>query len=110
MITLIVLILSFAIIIIRLSRHREKFLLLEEILPEANVIDQEEGIVEFKRIRFVLGASNLALRKKLIDSLELYQLSGSFIVDLKYDNQIIIRKESDLSRGPDEIDQSLRRN
>ncbi|OGC41275.1 hypothetical protein A2Y85_00740 [candidate division WOR-3 bacterium RBG_13_43_14] len=110
MITIIVLLLAGTIIILRLSRHREKCILLEEVIPDASIIDQEEGIIEYNGIRFILGVNNLELRKRLIDSLELFNLSGSFTVDLKFDNQIIIRKESGLNNGSDENGTSLRRN
>jgi hypothetical protein len=109
-ITIVVLLLASTIIIIRLTRQPEKYLLLDEVIPEANIVDREEGIIEFSGIRFILGVNDLRLRKSLIDSLELYKLSGSFIVDLRFDNQIIIKKESDRSCGPDKINVSLRRN
>ncbi len=110
MIAIIVLLLAGIIIILRLSRPQERYILLEEVIPEAGIVSQEEGIIEFKGIRFILGVNNLALRKRLIDSLELYKLIGSFIVDLKFDNQIIIRKESGPLRKPDMNGGAVRRN
>ncbi len=110
MITVIILLLAAAIIVMRLSRHRERFLLLEEVIPRANIVDREEGIIDHNGTRFIVGVSNLEFRRHLIDSLELLGFGESFTVNLKFNKQIIISKESGPKNVPEKNDASLRRN
>ena len=110
MITIIVLLLACTIIVVRLSRHREDYVLLAEVIPDAAVISQEEGIIDYNNIRFILGVNNLKFKKVLIDSLELFKLIGAFTVDLRFDNQIIIKKGSGLLKRSEMNDTAVRRN
>ncbi|MEO0225473.1 MAG: hypothetical protein ABIL05_00820 [candidate division WOR-3 bacterium] len=57
-----------------------------------NTIDSSSGIYEYAGKRLIIGGGNLVERKKLIDSLQLLDLPPDFEIDLRFKNQIILKK------------------
>ncbi len=77
--------------VVWLLRHREKYITLEEVIPGAQIVSQEEGIIELNGVRFILGTHDLGTRKHLIKSLNLDALEGPCVVDLRFNTQVIIK-------------------
>lgn len=77
--------------VVWLLRHREKYITLEEVIPGAHILSQEEGIIEYNGVQFILGTHDLKTRKYLIRSLNLDALKGPCVVDLRFNTQVIIK-------------------
>jgi len=84
------------IVVVQLTKTRETYITLEQVIPQARIISQEEGIVEYKGIEFMLGVHDLKKRKHLIESLNLLELQGPCVVDLRFKTQVVIRQEPGL--------------
>lgn len=84
------------IVVVQLAKTRETYITLEQVIPQARIISQEEGIVEYKGIEFILGVHDLRKRKYFIESLNLLELQGPYIVDLRFKTQVVIRQEPGL--------------
>ncbi|MCK4251037.1 hypothetical protein KAX97_06295 [candidate division WOR-3 bacterium] len=80
-----------AIFLVGLLKNRDTYICLAEVIPEARIISQEDGIIEYKGIQYILGVNDLKKRKHLIESLRLLDLESPCIVDLRFDTQIIIK-------------------
>lgn len=74
-----------------LLRRRDTYITLEEVIPAGEVISQEEGLVRYKGVKYVLGTNDLKEKKRLIEKLNLLEVEGTLVVDLSYKGQIIIR-------------------
>jgi hypothetical protein len=61
------------------------------VIPGATVVSQEDGIVEYKGKRFILGSTRFAEKKKFIEHLRLLKLTDSVEIDMRFDSQIIFR-------------------
>jgi hypothetical protein len=85
-----------AIVIVQLVKTRETFIVLEEVIPQARILSQEEGIVEYKGIEYVLGVHDLLRKKRLIESLDLLDIPGPCVVDLRFKTQVVIKQEPGL--------------
>lgn len=75
-----------------LFKQKEKYISLTEVIPEAKIISETEGIVEYKGVTYFLGTNDLKKKKELIESLNLLNLENSLEIDLRFSRQIIIRK------------------
>ncbi|MGB3478081.1 MAG: hypothetical protein WBB67_02860 [bacterium] len=84
------------IVVVQLAKTRETYITLEQVISQARIISQEEGIVEYKGIEFMLGVHDLKKRKHLIESLNLLELQGPCVVDLRFKTQVVIRQEPGL--------------
>jgi hypothetical protein len=84
------------IVVVQIAKTRETYITLEQVIPQARIISQEEGIVEYKGIEFMLGVHDLKKRKHLIESLNLLELQGPCVVDLRFKTQVVIRQEPGL--------------
>jgi hypothetical protein len=71
---------------------REKYIVLEEVIPQARIISQEEGIIEYKGIEFICGVNELSQKKHLIELLNLLELQNPCVVDLRFRTQVIVRE------------------
>lgn len=71
---------------------KEEYLRLNEVIPEAKIISETEGIVEYQGDLYILGLNDLKKKRELISKLDLLNLEGSFEIDLRYRRQVIIRK------------------
>lgn len=58
---------------------------------QLEVLDQSAGVFQGQGKQFILDGGNLALKKRLIDSLKLLALPAGVVVDLTYRNQVIVR-------------------
>lgn len=77
--------------VVWLLRHKEKYITLEEVIPGAQIVSQEEGIIEYNGVWFILGTHDLKTRKHLIRSLNLVDLDSPCVVDLRFNTQVIIK-------------------
>lgn len=84
------------IVVVQIAKTRETYITLEQVIPQSRIISQEEGIVEYKGIEFMLGVHDLKKRKHLIESLNLLELQGPCVVDLRFKTQVVIRQEPGL--------------
>ena len=92
--------------VVWLLRHKEKYITIEEVIPGAHIVSQEEGIIEYKGVRFILGTHDLARRRYLIKSLNLVDLEGPCVVDLRFNSQVIIKGGPSLNTdkpGPEDM-------
>ena len=88
---IVIVVIMCAILIYLLVGHKEHYILLSEVIPRARIISQEEGIIEYDGVQYILGTHGLKKKKHLIESLNLLALEDSFIVDLRFNKQIIIK-------------------
>lgn len=79
------------ILILRIVKREERYILLSEVIPQARIVSQEDGIIEYKGVRYILGTNDLKRKQSLIKSLNLLSLEDSFVVDLRFNRQIIIK-------------------
>ena len=87
------------VIVIRYTGPREQYITLQEVISGARIISYEEGIIESKGVRFILGTHDLKKRKNIIEYLDLRNLKASCIVDLRFDTQVIIKEGSGIHDG-----------
>ncbi|KPJ72407.1 hypothetical protein AMJ52_06405 [candidate division TA06 bacterium DG_78] len=66
------------------------------MIPQARIVSQEEGILEYQGVHYILGTHDLKRKQSLIRSLDLLSLKDSFIVDMRFNRQIIIRIDKNL--------------
>ena len=92
MILITILFVASIISVVWLLRQKERYITLEEVIPGARIVSQEEGIIEYNGVQFILGTHDLKKRKRLIESLKLIDLDSSCVVDLRFNTQIIIRR------------------
>lgn len=92
MIAFAILVVVGVILTLRLFMNRESYITLEEVIPGARIISHEDGTIEYGELQFLLGTHNLKQRKHLIELIDLLQIEGPCIVDLRFDTQIVIRK------------------
>jgi len=65
---------------------------LKEVLPEAQIISESEGIIEYGGKKFILGQNDFKRKKEIIYKLDLLKLPGHLEIDLRFDRQVIVRK------------------
>jgi hypothetical protein len=87
------------IVIVQLTKGKETCIVLEEVIPQARILSQEEGIVEYKGIEYHLGVHDLKKKKQLIESLDLLNIPGPCIVDLRFKTQVVIKQEPVLKKA-----------
>ena len=92
MIAGVILIVTIVILVILMTRKRETYIVLGEVIPHARVVSHEDGIIEYDDIYFILGTHDLYMRKYRVEKLLSEGLVGPCIVDLKFDTQVIIKK------------------
>ena len=106
MIVITILFVASIISVVWLLRQKEKYITLEEVIPGARTLSQEEGIIEYNGVQFILGTHDLRKRKHLIESLNLIDLDSSCVVDLRFNTQIIIKGGPSLNPykpGPEDM-------
>jgi hypothetical protein len=95
----VLLILVATVVVIALTRGREKYITLDEVISGSRVVSLDEGIVEYNGSYFLLGTHDLKRRKYLIELLDLLKLENPSVVDLRFDTQIIIKEGSGAYSG-----------
>lgn len=66
--------------------------MLDEVIPGGRIVSQEEGIIEYQDVRYIVGTHDLMRRKNLIERLKLLDLEGPATVDVRFDTQVIIKQ------------------
>jgi len=79
------------VFVFALLQKHEHYIMLEEVIPEGEVVSEEEGIVEYMGAQYMLGTNDLKMKKHLLEKLNLLEMGESVIVDMRYTGQIIIR-------------------
>jgi len=74
-------------------RSRDGYISLAEVIPEARIVSYEDGIVEYKGKKFILGLDNLKKKKEFIQSLKLLELKDTVEIDMRFSSQIILRRK-----------------
>jgi len=74
-----------------LRKKEEKIITIYDVIPEAKVLSEVDGIIEYQGVRFYLGTGRLNEKMAYIDSLKLYELGDRMEVDMRFSRQIIIR-------------------
>ncbi|MDH4211836.1 MAG: hypothetical protein OEV79_10370 [candidate division WOR-3 bacterium] len=87
------LIIVFAILAFVLLRKREQYVMLEEVIPEGEVVSTVDGIVKYKGVQYILGTSDLRMKKHLLEKLNLLEIEETWVVDMRYRGQIILRNQ-----------------
>ena len=72
-------------------KKKEQFISINEVIPEAKVLSEADGIIEYKGVRLYLGTDRLSEKKALIESLKLCEFENLQEVDMRFSRQIIIR-------------------
>jgi hypothetical protein len=88
------LIIVFAILAFVLLRKREQYVMLEEVIPGGDVVSTVDGIVKYKGVQYMLGTSDLRMKKHLLEKLNLLEIEETWVVDMRYRGQIILRSEN----------------
>lgn len=84
------------IITVQLAKAKETYITLEEVIPQARILSHEEGIVEYRGVEYILGVTSLVEKKRLIESLDLLNIPGPCVVNLRFKKQVIIIQEPGL--------------
>lgn len=79
-----------------LLRKREEYVVLNEVIPGGEIISEEDGIVEYKGVRYVLGTNDLKKKMRLLERLNLLEIEETLVVDLSYSGQIILKAKEGL--------------
>jgi len=72
-------------------RKREKYIALNEVIPEAHIVSESEGIVEYNGKRFIMGLNDLNKKRELINLLRLDTIPDYTVIDMRFRRQIIVR-------------------
>jgi hypothetical protein len=75
--------------------RKADYLALTEVIPQARIISEEDGIIEYQGTQYLLGRKDLSRKKRLIDSLDLLNPAENAEVDLRFAGQVIIRKRKE---------------
>ncbi len=71
------------------------YLLLGEVVPQAKIRSETEGIIELEGMTIYLGRNDLKRKQFLIDSLDLLASSGCTEIDMRFAGQIILRRKEE---------------
>jgi hypothetical protein len=67
--------------------------MLEEVIPEGEVVSAVDGIIEYKGVQYILGTTDLRKKRHLLDKLNLLEVEEIGVIDMRYRGQIILRNE-----------------
>ncbi|UCG30634.1 MAG: hypothetical protein JSV53_01795 [candidate division WOR-3 bacterium] len=79
-----------------LLQKREQYVMLEEVIPEGNVVSRVDGIVEYKGVQYILGTNDLKMKKYLLEKLNLLDVEEVVVIDMRFRGQIILRNRNSL--------------
>lgn len=91
-ILLIVIILILQFIIFAFAKDKKQYINLKEVLPEAQIVSETEGIIEYEGKKFILGYNDFKRKKDIINKLNLLKLQGNLEIDLRFNRQVIVRE------------------
>jgi hypothetical protein len=75
---------------------------LEEVIPKGKILSQEEGIVEYNDVYYIMGTHDLKERKHRLEMLNLIDLEAGYTVDLRFDSQVILKRDQIRGSDPQE--------
>jgi hypothetical protein len=67
--------------------------MLEEVIPEGEVVSAVDGVVKYKGAQYILGTTDLETKKHLLEKLKLLEIEETLVIDMRYRGQIILRDE-----------------
>jgi hypothetical protein len=74
------------------TRKSKGYITLKEVIPDARIVSETEGIIEYGGKKFILGQSGFKEKRELINHLHLTEMAGVSEIDMRFDKQIIVRK------------------
>jgi hypothetical protein len=96
MIVVLLLIIVGVVFVFGLLRKREEYVVLSEVIPGGKIVSEEDGIIEYKGVRYILGTNDLRKKRRLLEKLNLLGIKETLVVDLSYRGQIILRDKKGL--------------
>jgi hypothetical protein len=66
---------------------------LEEVIPKGKILSREEGVVEYNDVYYIMGTRDLKERKYRLEILNLLDLEAGYTVDLRFDSQVILKRD-----------------
>jgi len=97
----------FIILVVIVTRSRERVMLLEEVLSDGRVISHEDGLIEWRGVYYLFGTHDLHRRWELLQAIPSEAIDSPCVVDMRFNSQIIIKKgpvNERLWSGPDKLD------
>ncbi len=91
-ILLIMIVMIMQFILFSSAKDKKQYITLKEVLPEAKIVSETEGIIEYEGKKFILGYNNFKRKKEIINKLKLLELQGSLEIDLRFNRQVIVRE------------------
>jgi len=81
------------VLVVGLTRRKEYFMTLEEVIPQGTILSREEGVIEYNEVYYILGTHDLRERKHRLELLNLLDLEEGYTVDLRFDTQVILKRD-----------------
>ncbi len=91
-ILLIIIVMIMQFILFSSAKDKKQYITLKEVLPEAQIVSETEGIIEYEGKKFILGYNNFKRKKEIINKLNLLKLQGNLEIDLRFNRQVIVRE------------------
>lgn len=81
------------VFVVGLTRRTEYFMTLDEVIPRGKILSREEGVIEYNEVYYIMGTHDLRERKHRLESLNLLDLEAGYTVDLRFDTQVILKRD-----------------
>ncbi|MGQ9464584.1 MAG: hypothetical protein ACUVQ4_02615 [bacterium] len=79
------------IILFRPAKDNNQYITLKEVIPDAKILSETEGVIEYEGKRFILGLNNFKKKRDIINDLNFLKLQGNLEIDLRFNRQVIVR-------------------
>lgn len=79
------------IIVFHPAKSKNYYITLKEVIPEAKILSETEGVIDYEGKRFILGLNNYKKKRDIINDLNLLKLRGNLEIDLRFNRQVIVR-------------------
>jgi hypothetical protein len=99
------------ILIVIVTRPKDRVIMLEEVIEGGRVISHEDGVIEHHGVYYTLGTHDLYKRRDLLQALMPEVIDSPCIVDMRFNSQIIIKKgpvNEAVWYGPDNFERRRR--
>ncbi|MGB9721686.1 MAG: hypothetical protein ACPL28_09430 [bacterium] len=73
-------------------RNKDQYITIKEVIPDAPIVSEFEGIIEHEGKKFILGQADYKRKKDVIKYLHLDELKDFTEIDLRFKKQVIVRK------------------
>lgn len=74
------------------AKSKNRYITLKEVIPEAKIVSETEGIIEYEGKKFILGNNNFKRKKEIINNLNLLKFQANLEIDLRFNRQVIVRE------------------